>query len=202
MPETENTQGTVAAPSAAAPQAPAAADHGDSSGRLEKLERDNARLAAALAKREEAEAKAKARAEATEREGAAKRGEWERLYGESETKAKSLEEKLAAEAAKREGYERLLEERIESGIKSVEDPELRKSWKGALEGLTPDAKLRMLDALQATAGKSSTKPSTPKPGSAGRSRGVIDLRELSKNTPATRRALNELILSELKSKGT
>jgi hypothetical protein len=40
MPETENTQGTVAAPSAAAPQAPAAADHGDSSGRLEKLERD------------------------------------------------------------------------------------------------------------------------------------------------------------------
>lgn len=200
MTDTEQTQGRTSPATQPAP-APEDATAQIDPAAFEKLRRDNERLTQALAKREEAETKARAKAEAADKDAAAKRGEWERLYGESEAKAKSLEERLAAEAAKREGYEKLLEERIESGIKSVEDPELRKSWKSALEGLSPDAKLRMLDALQATAGKMPRTTNTPKPGAAGRGRGTINLRELSQNTPSARKALNELVLSELKSKG-
>lgn len=185
-------------PAPAAPEAPA--DKVDHSARAEKLEREVTRLSAALAKREEAEAKAKAKAEADGREAAAKRGEWERLYGEEQAKGKTLSEQLEGERTKRESYERLLSERIESSLKAVEDTELRKTWKGALDGLSPDAQLRMLDALQATAGK--TKPATTRPGAAGRSKRTIDLRELSQNTPQTRQRLNEAVLSDLKNKGT
>lgn len=188
-----------APPDPPAPPAPPPEHHADS-GEVEKLRRETERLKSALAKREADDAKAKAKADASERDAAAKRGEWEKLYGESEAKGKTLAEQLEQERGKRESYEKLLSERVESSLKSVEDAELRKTWKGALEGLDPAAQLRTLDALQATAGK--VKPTTARPGAVGRgNKRTIYLRELSQNTPQTRRALNEAVLADLKAKG-
>lgn len=182
-------------PPPADPPKPPAGD-GDLSAKLEKLERDNKRLTDALSKRDQEAERARADREKADREAAERKGEFERLYGEEKTKGQTLAEQLKSERERRESYEQLVSERIEETLKSVEDKELKSTWKKALEGLDPRAQLRTLDALQATAGKA--RPTTPRPGAPGRSKGTADLRELGANTPAAEKKRQELVLQLVK----
>lgn len=182
------------------PPPPAPSGGGDAAARLAKLERENERLTEALKKRQDAEAKAKSAAEAKEREAAAKRGEWERLYGEEQSKSKTLAEQLESERLARGELETFLSERMEQALKSVEDESVRKTWKAALEGQAPLQAQRTLDALMATLGNAQQSTPSPRPGTPGRSKTTIDLRELSKNTPQTRARLNDIVMAKLKGK--
>jgi hypothetical protein len=170
---------------------------GDSSARLERLERENARLVKALEKRELDEKAAQEKASAAEREAAAKKGEWEKLYGEEKAKGSSLAEQLKTERERREGYERLLNDRVDSALKGIEDKELKKKWESAMDGLSPDAKLRTLDALLETAGRSAPNP-TPRPGAPGKSKILLDKTLLAGNGPASETARRDLALKILR----
>ena len=134
------------------------------------LRREVERLTKALASRQAAEVEARAAAEQAERDAAAKRGEWERLYGEEQARGRTLAEKLAAETGARERYEAHLRERIESAVAGAPEA-ARATWKAALEGLDPLKAHHVLAALQSAAPTASAP--TPKPGAAGPTRSVL-----------------------------
>jgi hypothetical protein len=165
---------------------------------MDRLERENARLVKALEKRDADEKAAQEKASAAEREAAAKKGEWEKLYGEEKARGSSLAEQLKVERDRREGYERLLNDRVESALKGIEDKELKKKWEGALDGLPPDARLRTLDALLETAGRSPAPAPSPRPGAPGKSKVIIDKTLLAGTGQASEAARRDLALSILR----
>ncbi len=186
------------APPATPPSAPPAG--GAPAADVEKMRRDNERMRKALEGLQEEKTKAAAAVEEKDREAAAKRGEWEKLYGEEKTKGKTMAEQLEGERKARGELEDFLRSRTKQALDAAPE-DVRKSWKAALEAQpSAIAAQTTLDALIATMGASQQSPS-PRPGAPGRNRSVIDLRELSKNTPSNRARLNELVLTELKGKG-
>lgn len=128
-----------------------------------KLRAEITRLTSALADRQKAEAEARAKAEDLEKAEAAKRGEFERLYGESEARSKATAEQLEAEKAARARFEEHLRGQVDAAVKAAPEA-LRESWKTALEGLDPIKASQVLEALRS----SSPPPATTRPGPAGK----------------------------------
>jgi hypothetical protein len=154
--------------------------------RLTKLEAENARLTKALADRQRER-------EALEKNEAEKRGEYEKLYGETKAKAETLAQQLAAEQKQRTAYEEHLKGEVKKALESVEDETARTEAEKALEGLDP-LRQRSLLALMLTGRQP---PISPRAGAPGSPKRGVDRTLLSNPGSKGEAYRMELVIADL-----